>query len=171
MNQLQKTLTDMIIKTLETNGLLTPNKTFAIFLEKLSYNTASVFLEQSQEVANVSCPSNGEFYPGDYVLVESINNNPQDRFIVATIRSAVTENLIDFSKLAQEPIRLQRNILTKVVERAFYGEGEYPLERQWNQELHRDIDGLVYAVTSNYHTMSITRYIIKDADGLVVAYK
>lgn len=169
---IQKTLQDMVMATLQVNGVLRPNKSFGTFLRMAGVGRASVWIEEAGEAVEVGCPSHGDFNPGDYVLIENINNNPQDRFIVSTIRSIALEGLVDFSKMAQEPVRLQRNPLTRVVEKVFYGEGEYPENRQWTQELHRDVEGLVYAVTSIYGgQLTITRYIIKDADGLVVFYK
>ena len=68
---------------------------------------------------------------------------------------------VDWSKpCARTQLRLQRNPLTKKVEKVFYGEDEYPPQRQWNQELHRDVNSIVFAVTSNYPDgLQITRYI------------
>ena len=164
----------MVMNILHANNVLRPNKTFATVLEKVGPNSVAVFMEQSQLTEVVQCAPNAELKPGDYVLVEYINNNPQDKFVMALIRSISSDigKGVDWSKLAQEPIRLQRNPLTKKVEKVFYGEDEYPPQRQWNQELHRDVNSIVFAVTSTYPDgLQITRYILRDNDGLVVAYK
>lgn len=166
----------MILSVLKKHNVLSANKVFGVVTRVINSKAVRVYLEHEKREEIINCSPNAELKVGDTVMVEYINNNPKDKFIMAIINSIPSqppEEPLDYRDLPSEPVRIARDTLTRKAYQFFYGEMENPPELQWNQELirHHETDKLI-AVRSNYPDgISITRFLIYDNGGMLEWYR
>lgn len=144
----------MIMQVLAKNGILKGNKVYGTVVEQINRTTVSVILEGSDDrkPIHVKCSPYVEFNTGDYVLIEHINNNPHDRFIVAVVREGGfvgkdEEDTIDYSLLPYEPVEIFRNEQDRAY-KFMYGYDK--IETTWYQELFRNEKNQVVDVVHTY---------------------
>lgn len=160
-----------IMQILLKNKLLNVNKLFGIVEKKITDSLLQVYLEQEQRSVDVKCPPRIPFEVGDRVLVENINNNPQDRFVVAIIEGVSKDTeIIDYASLPSEPVQLVYDETTNKLSKAIYG---YDNPRTlWEQRLLYDESGKLISDTRVYPDgMVIRRFLIRDDKGKLIKYE
>lgn len=160
----------VVMQVLKKNGLLTGNKVFGVVEEVINNTTLRVYLQQSMTTELVKCSPKAEFNLGDRVLVEYINNNPHDMFVMALVKGGYGVEPIDYDSLPTEPVEIVRNSDGKAY-KFIYAYNQPKLT--WTQELVRDeVTGKVTSVIHEYPDGYIlTRYIINDENGKLYRYE
>lgn len=157
------------MQILEKNDLLTGNKTFGVIEEILNDTTLLVYMQQSGMSEMVNCSPRVEYKLGDFIIIEYINNNPHDRFVMGVIKGGHEIEPIDYAQLPTEPVELIRNA-NKVAYRFIYGY-DNPLT-QWEQELVRNAEGKVSEIIHRYPDgFTLIRNLIRDNDDLLKKYE
>lgn len=160
----------VVMQVLKKNGLLTGNKVFGVIEEVINETTLKVYMQQSMTTELVNCSPKAEFNIGDRVIVEYINNNPHDMFVMALVKGGAKIETIDYDTLPDEPVEIVRNSSGKVY-KFIYAYNEPT--KTWTQELIRDDEtGKVTAVVHEYPDGYIlTRYLIRDENEKLYRYE
>ena len=138
------------MQILRKNGLLKGNKTFGTVIRQLNSTVVEVEMVDSSSIQRVNCSPNLEFNTGDRVLIEYINNNPHDMFIMGLIKGGQKippDEPLDYFSLPYEPVEIFRNEADKAY-RFMYGY-DNP-KTTWYQELIRDESGRVVEIIHEY---------------------
>lgn len=161
----------LVEQILLKNGVKKVNKIFGLVEEVISDNKLKVYLEQELRSVVVNCPPRIGFEIGDRVLIENINNNPQDRFVVAIIEGVSKDTeIIDYASLPTEPVQVVRDDHTQKVIKAIYGY-DNP-QTMWEQRLTYDDKGLLVSTTSIYPDGAVLRrFLIRDEKGRLIKYE
>lgn len=174
MNMLEKS----VLQILKKNGLLQGNKTFGVVTEILNDKSLMVEITQSNNIEMVRCSPNIKFNVGDRVLIEYINNNPHDRFVLALISGSVStesgnqddSDSKDYLLLPYEPVEIIRDETTKKAYKFIYGY-DNP-ETTWEQELVRGTDNKVEEIIHRYpNGVVLIRALFRNEDGKVFKYE
>ena len=169
-----------VIQILKKNGLLQGNKTFGVVTEIVNDKSLMVEITQSNNIEMVRCSPNVEFNIGDRVLIEYINNNPHDRFVLALVSGSVSveateeeeeeNNQNDYLFLPYEPVEIIRDDITKKAYRFIYGY-DNP-DTTWEQELVRNAENKVEEVISRYpNGLILIRTLFRNEEGKVFKYE
>lgn len=160
----------MIMQILHKNNILTGNKTFGIVEEIINKSTLLVFLQHSNTSELVNCSPNVFFHIGDRVLVEYINNNPHDRFVLGLIGGGNEIDPIDYANLPDEPIEIIRDTNGKIY-KFIYGYDKPTTT--WTQELIRNTStGIVEQIIYTYpDDFILIRTLIRDITGKLQKYE
>ena len=160
----------MIMQILQKNGILQGNKTFGIVEEIINKHTLLVYLEHSNISETVKCSPHIPWHIGDRVLVEYINNNPHDRFVLGLIGGGEDIEMIDYANLPDEPVEIIRNADGQAYK--FIYAYDQPT-KTWTQELVRDVDtGKVTQVIHSYPDgFVMIRTLIRDSEDRLVKYE
>lgn len=167
-------LAPMLEKTtmqiLRKNGVLTGNKVFGMIEEVLNKTTLRVYIDQATTSEIVSCSPHVKYTYGDRVLIEYINNNPHDMFVLGTIAGGYDIDIIDYDSLPDEPVEIIYDSSGKAVEFIY---GYDKPETTWRQELERNEKGQVRNVYHYYPDgFVMARTLIRrDSDDKVVKYE
>lgn len=160
---------DIMMQMLRKNGILKGNKVYATVVEHINDTSVSVILGQSQNEEIVSCSPNMTFNTGDLVLVEFINNNSHDKFIMAVVRNGNPIEPLDYSTLPYEPVQIYRNEQNQAY-RFMYGY-DNP-ETTWFQELIRNSNNQVEEIIHEYPDESaLVRTLFRNGQGQVWKYE
>ena len=153
-----------VMQILQKNNLLVGNKTFGV-VEEIINNTTL----QSNTSEIVNCSPKVEYHKGDRVLVEYINNNPHDMFVIALVGGGYEIDQIDYSELPTEPVKIVYNEHGKAY-KFIYG---YDQPRKtWEQELVRNDEGIVEEIIHYYPDgFVLTRVLIRNDQGRVIKYE
>lgn len=183
MDMLEKS----VIQILKKNGLLQGNKTFGVVTEILNKKALMVEITQSNNIEMVRCSPNVEFKVGDRVLIEYINNNPHDRFVLALVSSGVSvesgnqdsndgedgednNDSKDYLFLPYEPVEIIRDDTTKKAYKFIYGY-DNP-DTTWEQELVRNADDKVEEIIHRYpNGVILIRTLFRNNEGKVFKYE
>ena len=159
----------MIMQILQKNNLLTGNKTFGVVEEVINKTTLLVYMQHSNTSEIVKCSPHVPFHLGDRVLVEYINNNPHDRFVLGVIKGGYDIDQIDYNLLPDEPVQIIRDDNGRAY-KFIYG---YNNPRTtWEQELIRNDEGKVEQVVHYYPDgFVLIRTLIRDAQGRLRRYE
>lgn len=160
----------VVMQVLKKNGLLTGNKVFGVVEEVINDSTLRVYLQQSMESKVVKCSPKAEFNLGDRVLVEYINNNPHDMFVMALIKGGYGIEPIDYDSLPTEPVEIVRNSAGKAFK--FIYAYNQPT-KTWTQELVRNentgkVDSVIHTYPDGY---ILERFFIRDENGKLYKYE
>lgn len=160
-NNLMVMMEKVVMQVLKKNGLLTGNKVFGVVEEVVNDTTLRVYLQQSMQSELVKCSPKATFNLGDRVLIEYINNNPHDKFVMALVHGGYGVEPIDYDSLPTEPVEIIRRDDGKAYK--FIYAYDQPT-KTWSQELIRDVD--TDKVTSIKHVYPdgavMIRYLVKD---------
>ena len=188
MDMLEKS----VMQILKKNKMLQGNKTFGVIEQILSNKALMVEMTQTNAVEMVRCSPNVGFKLGDRVLVEYINNNPHDRFVVAVISGGIEvdghrqgqdgekgedgkdaeggECDCDYEFLPYEPVEIIRNDDDGKAYLFIYGY-DNP-DTTWEQELIRNSDGKVEDIIHRYpNDIILIRTLYRNDDGKVFKYE
>lgn len=160
-----------VIQVLKKNNLLGGNKIFGVVEDVLNSSTLYVNMPQFNKSEMINCSPRATFKVGDHVLVEFINNNPQDKFVYAVIKEMGREDnsYLDYQLLPTEPVRIERDE-TKRACKFIYGY-DRPT-KTWSQELLRGEDGKVVSIKHTYPDgFILIRNLIRNDDGLLDRYE
>lgn len=163
-------LEKLVMQILQKNGLLKGNKLFGVIEKVISETKVKVYVEKEMRSQLCNCPPRVPFEVGDRVLIENINNNPHDRFIIALV-DGVSKNteVIDYDSLPTEPVEIVRNENGKAYKFIFAYDNPKTL---WTQEISFRSDGKADSVTSTYPDgMVFMRYFIRDDKDRVWKYE
>lgn len=150
-------LEQSVMQILKKNNILQGNKTFGVVQEIVSDKILKVELTQANSIENVRCSPNVEFKIGDRVLVEYINNNPHDMFVMAVISGGVDlgdwedngdKKCYDYTFLPYEPVEIIRYEDNRKAYKFIYGY-DNP-NTTWEQELVRNDKGQVEEIIHRY---------------------
>ncbi len=163
-------LQKLVMQILEKNGLLKGNKLFGVIEDIISETVVKVYIEKELKSQLCNCPPKNGFQIGDRVLVENINNNPHDRFIVALVSGISTDTeVIDYDNLPTEPVEIVRNEKGKAYRFVFGYDNPKTL---WTQEITFREDGKAYSITNTYPDGAVfIRYFIRDDKDRVWKYE
>lgn len=170
-NNLMTMMEKSVMQILKKNGVLIGNKVFGVVEEVLNSTKLRVVLLRSQDIKVVNCSPMAEFHIGDTVLIEYINNNPHDMFVVATMAGGHDIKPIDYDSLPSEPVEIIRNRETKKAEKFIYAYNEPT--KAWTQELIRDKETKkVTAVRTVYPDgFILTRFLLMNDEGKLWRYE
>lgn len=163
-------LEKLVKQILKKNGLLKGNKIFGVVEEVVNETQLKVYLEQEMRSTIVNCPPRIAFEIGDRVLIENINNNPHDRFVIAIIEgiSADTE-VIDYDSLPTAPVEIVRDDNGKAYKFIFAYDNPKTL---WTMEITKFPDGKAESTISTYPDgMVFVRWFIRDDNGRLWKYE
>ena len=163
-------LEKLVMQILQKNGLLKGNKLFGVVEERISENKVKVYLEKELRSEICNCPPKTEFQMGDRVLIENINNNPHDRFIVALVEGIGKDvEIIDYESLPTEPVEIIRNEQGKAYKFVYGYDNPKTL---WTQEIFSREDGKADSIKNTYPDgMVFIRYFIRDDKDRVWKYE
>lgn len=166
-----KDMEKFIMQVLVKNKLLNVNKLFGIVEKKINETLLQVYIEQELRSMEVKCPPRIPFEVGDRVLIENINNNPQDRFVVAIIEGISKDTeIIDYATLPTEPVQLIYDESTKKLKKVIYGY-DNP-KTTWQNILNYDETGKLISDTRIYPDgMVFKRFLIRDDKGKLIRYE
>lgn len=159
----------LIMQVLRRNKLLTGNKTFGIVEEIINDTTLLVELQQSNTSEEVNCSPETPFHRGDRVIVEYINNNPQDRFVMGLIGGGNRIEQMNYANLPTEPVEIIRN--DKGQAYRFIYAYDKP-NKTWSQEITRNENNQAEIITHFYPDgFVMARFIKRNEEGLVTHYE
>lgn len=159
----------VVMQVLKKNGMLKGNKTFGIVEDIINTATLNVFMQHSQTTERVKCSPHVPFKLGDNVLVEYINNNPHDMFVLGVISGGEEIQEIEYETLPDEPVQIIRNSEGKAY-KFIYGYDDP--EHQWTQELVRNENGKLKEVLHYYPDgFTLIRTLIRDEEGKLEKYE
>lgn len=174
-----------IMQILRKNGMMQGNKTFGTVAEVINDKSLMVEMTQSNSTEMVRCSPNIDFYVGDRVLIEYINNNPHDRFVVALISGGVDvesgnqedetdetddETCYDYTFLPYEPVEIIRHEDSRQAYLFIYGY-DNP-ETTWEQELIRNDKGQVEEIIHRYpKDITLIRTLLRNELDEVFKYE
>lgn len=162
----------LVLQILEKNRILKGNKLFGTITEVISQDKVNVYIEQELRSQIISCPPRVVFEVGDRVLIENINNNPHDRFIIATVKGVESNiEIIDYSTLPTFPVELTaRDDTTGKAQLFTYGYDDP--STLWTQELRYNDKGQLVTVVETYPDgMIFYRNLIRDSEGRFMKYE
>ena len=176
MDMLEKS----VMQILKKNKMLQGNKTFGVVTEIVNDKALMVDMTQTNSIEMVRCSPSVEFNIGDRVLIEYINNNPHDRFVLALVSGSVSveateeeeeeNNQNDYLFLPYEPVEIIRDDITKKAYRFIYGY-DNP-NTTWEQELVRNAENKVEEVISRYpNGLILIRTLFRNEEGKVFKYE
>lgn len=163
-------LEKLVMQILQKNGLLKGNKLFGIVEEVISETQLKIYLQQEMRSTLVNCPPRIAFEMGDRVLVENINNNPHDRFVIAIIEGVSKDTeVIDYDSLPTEPVEIVRDTNGRAYKFIFAYDNPTTL---WTQEITYNNEGNAESTISTYPDgMVFIRYFIRDEQGRLWKYE
>ena len=163
-------LEKLVKQILQKNGLLKGNKLFGIVEAVISETQLKVYLQQEMRSMIVNCPPRIAFEIGDRVLIENINNNPHDRFVMAIVEGISKDTeVIDYDSLPTEPVEIVRDENGKAYKFIFAYDNPKTL---WTLELTRLPDGKAESTISTYPDgMIFIRWFIRDEQGRLWKYE
>ncbi|MFR4987313.1 MAG: hypothetical protein ACLUCH_07955 [Lachnospirales bacterium] len=163
-------LEKIVMQILQKNGLLKGNKLFGVVEQVINETKLKVYLEAEMRSMLVNCPPRIAFEIGDRVLIENINNNPHDRFVMALIEGVSKDTeVIDYDSLPTEPMEIVRDENGKAYKFIFAYDNPKTL---WTQEITRLLDNKAESVISTYPDgMVFVRWFIRDEKGRVWKYE
>lgn len=136
------------MQVLQKNDKLIGNKTFGIVADVLNETTLIVEMEEAgSKPLEATCSPHVKYTLGDRVIVEYINNNPKDRFVVGVLNGGYDIDIIDYDSLPTEPVEIIYNSNNIAVE-FIYGYDDP--KTTWRQELERNEKGQLVNVYSYY---------------------
>lgn len=135
------------MNTLEKNNRLVGNKRFAIVEDVLNETTLLVYFDQSHETIQVNCSPHVVYELGDRVIVEYINNDPQDRYVTSVLNGGYDIDIIDYESLPSEPVEIIYNSKGLAIEFIY---GYDNPKTMWRQELERNAKGQVENIYHYY---------------------
>lgn len=159
-----------VMQILRKNGILNQNKTFGIVEEVIDDTTLLVYMQQENKSRVVKCSPRTKFYEADRVIVEFINNNPHDTFVIGVVSGgSEPPKPLEYDKLPTEPVQIIRDENRRAYK--FIYAYNHPTN-VWSQELIRNEHDKVVAVLHSYSDgfMHI-RYLIFAEDGLLDRYE
>ena len=187
MDMLEKS----VMQILKKNKMLQGNKTFGVVTEIVNDKALMVDMTQTNSIEMVRCSPSVRFTLGDRVLVEYINNNPHDRFVVAIISGSVDVNgnvnvcdcepvngnvnvcdcePFDYEFLPYEPVEIIRDETTNKAYLFIYGYDDP--DTTWEQELVRNDEGKVEDVIHRYpNGVILIRTLYRNTKGEVFKYE
>lgn len=174
-NTIMSLLENTVMQILRKNGMLQGNKTFGVVAEIINDTKVMVDMTQSSSVELVSCSPNVEMALGDRVLVEYINNNPHDMFVIAVIAKGtggdvIEDKIVSCECLPTEPVEIIRE--DEEPERAYLFIYAYDSEYRWEQELIRDERGKVIEIIHRYpNHIILVRRLYRDEKDRVYKYE
>lgn len=165
-----KMLEKTIMQVLKKNSLLQGNKTFGSVEDIISETEVLVFLESAQSMEKVMCSPDLGLDVGDRVIVEYINNNPRDKYIMGLLGRGSGTPPIAYESLPTEPVEIIRDNSGRA--HRFIYAYDNPIKR-WEQELVRDgITGKVNHVVNTYQDgFQIIRTFIRDEQDRLWKYE
>ena len=168
-----------VMQILKKNKMLQGNKTFGVVTEIVNDKALMVDMTQTNSIEMVRCSPSVKFTLGDRVLVEYINNNPHDRFVVAIISGSVDVNgnvnvcdcePFDYEFLPYEPVEIIRDTDTNKAYLFIYGYDDP--DTTWEQELVRNDEGKVEDVIHRYpNGVILIRTLYRNTKGEVFKYE
>lgn len=159
----------VFMQLLKKNNLLVGNKTFGVVREVLNTTTLLIHFEHSGTNEIVNCSPHIPFKLGDRVIVEYINSNPHDRFVLALIGGGYEIDVIDYDALPTEPVKIIRDDNGKAYK--FIYAYDRPT-KEWSQELIRNDEGKVVQVIYAYPDgFILIRTLFRDEDGKLERYE
>ena len=163
-------LQKLVMQILEKNGLLKGNKLFGVIENVISETKVRVYVEKELRSQICNCPPRVGFEVGDRVLIENINNNPHDRFIIAIVDGISKDTeIIDYDSLPTEPVEIIRDENGKAYRFIFGYDNPKTL---WTQDLSFRVDGKVDSTTNTYPDgMVLIRYFIRDDLNRICKYE
>lgn len=170
-------LENTILQILQKNGLLQGNKTFGTIYEILNDTTLMVDMTQSNSIERVRCSPNVEFFVGDRVLVEYINNNPHDMFVMAVVSGGVQIDGEDEEECPEEvvfpyePVEIIRYDDERRQAYLFIYGYDDP-KTTWEQELVRNSKNQVVEIIHRYpNDVILIRELLRNEFDEVYKYE
>lgn len=169
-NNLSVLMEKMVMQVMKKNGLLTGNKVFGLVEEVVNKNTLKVYLQQSMQTELIKCSPKVDFRIGDRVLVEYINNNPHDKFVLAVVNESSEKEPLNYDDLPTEPVEILR--LDDGRAYKFIYAYDQP-DKTWTQELIRDTTtNQVVSIKHEYPDGNVLiRNLIKHPNGKLWKYE
>lgn len=163
-------LEKLVKQILQKNGLLKGNKIFGVVEEVINETKLKVYLQQELRSMIINCPPRIAFEIGDRVLVENINNNPHDRFVIAIIEGVSKETeVIDYDSLPTEPVEIIRDEKGKAYKFIFAYDNPKTL---WTMEISKTPNGKAESTIATYPDgMVFIRWFIRDENGRLWKYE
>lgn len=160
----------MTMQIMEKNGLLRGNKVFGSIEEILNKTKLRVYLDHAARSEVVNCSPHVEYRLGDRVLIEHINNNPQDMFVVGTLAGGYDVESIPYGELPSEPVEIIYNSAGIAVEFIY---GYDKPDTTWRQELERNEKGQVTVIYHYYPDgFVMARTLVRrESDDKVIKYE
>lgn len=160
----------LTLQVLKKNNLLVGNKVFGMIEEILNDSTLRVYIDQATTSEIVSCSPHVKYRYGDRVIIEYINNNPQDMYVLGTVAGGYDIDIIDYDLLPTEPVEIIYDSAGVAVEFIY---GYDKPSTTWRQELERNDKGQVTTVYHYYPDGFVkARSIIRrGSDDKVVKYE
>lgn len=160
----------MTMQTASKHGLLQGNKLFGMIEEVLSDSRLRVYLDHATRSEIVTCSPHVNYKLGDRVLIEKINNNPHDMFVVGTIAGGYDIDVIDYDNLPSEPVEIIYNSAGVAVEFIY---GYDKVDTTWRQELERNDKGQVTVIYHYYPDgyVMARSLIRRPSDDKVIKYE
>lgn len=160
----------VVMQVLKKNGLLTGNKVFGVVEEVINDSKLRVYLQESMQSEIINCSPKGTFNEGDSVMVEYINNNPHDKFVMALVKGGYNTSILDYDSLPNEPVEIVRKGDGRAYK--FIYAYDQPTKK-WSQELIRDEEtDKVLSIRHDYPDGSIViKYFIYNEDGTLYRYE
>jgi len=185
MNQLE----DIIVQVLQKNGVLNNTHEFGIVIKPLSDHMLLVAPQQfDKDPEEIPCAVIGGGYrQGDRVLIEYLNNNQHNKYVICVMQRGFERGEIDYSRLRDTPLRVFRrpgqfiqdpthmvmdfsdipHEPSRLAWKILFDERS-PME--WWIEIHRDARGWCRAITTFWPPngmVRFTNFVVRDSDDLL----